>query len=404
MNPELRFWLLLAGVLTGYAVLMWENPIRTPLRDGFRCLRRYPALWIILAVFGVCYAAFQHVGIRLLNFYVLPPGEQPVLQWSRAWFLPHVFQAEAARNALLPACESVAGLFNNLIATFPFSVAAAFLLLVNWKGHHVVLNRTLRHRYGAWGWAIYAVITVSALATLAKPFVLYAGLPVWGRLLPGHLLLAPSFLIDWLSFLFEYLFGVCIQIYLILIAYTWVRGVTFTPQHLLDFAIRRFSAVMKWAAVVLLLSSALIYLPLILATLPPFSNYLDLTLVILYVDHFARPALALFLIFFATVQIALVFHSESLREALLDHLHYLQAHGATLAWFLLIAAIHFYAFHFVDNALKLGLGEGSAAGLAWQLIAPIPEALLAAWLLASWVCLFKKTKPSHPDDPQKIAF
>jgi len=183
-----------------------------------------------------------------------------------------------------------------------------------------------------------------------------------------------------------------------------VRGVTFTPQHLLDFAIRRFSAVMKWATVVLLLSSALIYLPLILATLPPFSNYLDLTLVILYVDHFARPALALFLIFFATVQIALVFHSESLRESLRDHLHYLQSHGIALAWFLLIAAIHFYAFHFVDNALKLGLGEGSAAGLAWQLIAPVPEAVLAAWLLASWVCLFKKTKPSHPDDPQKIAF
>lgn len=404
MNPELRFWLLLAGALAGYAVLMWENPIRISLRNGYRCLRRYPSIWGILATFGVCYTAFHNVGIRLLDFYLLPPGEQPVLQWTRAWFFPHLFQTEAARQAVLPAFESVAGIFNNLVATFPFSVVAAFLLLVNWKGHHVVLNRTLRHRYGRWGWLIYGIITMAALAALAKPVLLYAGLPVLGRFLPGRLLLAPSFIIDWLSFLFEYLFGVCIQIYLILIAYTWVRGVSFTPQHLLDFAIRRFSAVMKWAAVVLILSSALIYFPLILATLPLSSDFIDLSLVIHYVDHFARPAIAVFLILFATVQITLVFHSESLRQALRDHLRYLQTHGLYLTWFLLIAAIHLYAFHFLDNALKFGLGEGSVAGLVWQLLSPIPKTFLAGWLMASWVCLFKKTEPGHPHDPQKIAF
>ena len=404
MNPELRFWLLVASALAGYAVLMWENPIRKPLRDGYLCLCRYPALWGTLAVFGVCYALFHQVGLRVLENYLLPPGEKPVLQWTRAWFLPHVFQTEAAGRSVLPAFESVAGIFNNVIATFPFSVVAALLLLVNWGGHHLVLNRALRRRYGHWGWAIYALITASALAALLKPVILYAGLPVLARFLPGEFLLAPAFLIDWLSFLFEYLFGVCIQIYLILIAYAWVRGVSFTPQHLLDFAIRRFSAVMKWAAVVLALSTLLIHFPLILSTLPPFASRVNPSSVIAYVNHCARPALACFLIFFATPQITLTFHNESLREAMRHHFGFLRHNGISLAWFLGIALVHFYAFHFLNNALKLGLGEGSAAGLVWQLLAPVPEAFLAGWLLASWVCLFKQSDPAHPHDNPAIIF
>ncbi|MEI7958943.1 MAG: hypothetical protein WCI40_07525 [Verrucomicrobiota bacterium] len=404
MNPELRFWLLVAGALAGYGVLMFANPIREPLRDGFRCVRRYPAIWIILAVFGVCYALFHQVGLRVLDYYVLPEGERPVLQWTRAWFLPHTFQMEAVRRAVLPTFEGVAGIFNNVIATFPFSVVAAFLLLVNWQGHHLVLNRALRRRYGGWGWAIYAMLSVSALATLAKPFVLYAGLPFLGRFLPGEFLLASGFLIDWLSFLFEYLFGVCIQIYLILLVYAWVRGVSFTGQHLLDFAIRRFSAVMKWAAVVLALSSALTYLPQILVTLPPLSSRVDLEMVNDYVDQIARPALAVFLILFSTLQITLTFHNESLRQALRDHFHFVRHHGFELFWFIVIAWVHFYGFHFLRIALTFGLGPGAAAGIAWQLTAPLLEAFVAAWLLASWVCLFKKTAPDHPHDKNWITF
>jgi len=404
MNPEFRFWLLVAGALVGYGVLMFATPIRDELRDGFRCLRRYPELWMILAIFGVCYALFHTVGLNVLNYYILPEGERPVLQWTRAWFLPHASLTDVVRQSVLPAFESVAGIFNNVIATFPFSVVAAFLLLVNWKGHHMVLNRALRHRYGTWGWAIYGGITVSALATLAKPIVLYAGLPFLGRFLPGEFLLAVGFTIEWLAFIFENLFGVCIQVYLILLVYAWVRGVSFTDQHLLDFAIRRFSAVMKWAAVVLALSSVLIDLPHILFTLPPFSRGVDLEMVNDYVEHIARPTLAIFLIFFSTLQITLTFHSESVYQALRDHFHFIRRHGFELFWFLVIALVHFYGFHFLNNALTLGLGEGAAPGIAWQLAAPLLEAFLAAWLLASWVCLFKKTAPGHTHDKNWITF
>lgn len=404
MNPELRFWLLIAGALAGYALLMLANPIRKSLRDGLRCLRRYPALWITLAVFGICYAAFQKVGLRLLEYAILPEGEQPVLQWTRAWFLPPALKAEAARQAVLPALEGVAGLFNNVIATFPFSALAALLLLINWKGHPGVLNRALRRRYGVWGWLIYGGISLAAVAAVLKPFVLYGGLPLLGKLLPGDLLLPPFFLIDWLSFLFEYLFGFCIQIYLILLVYAWVRGVSFEPQPLLDFAIRRFSAVMKWAAVVLGLSSLLIQLPQFLSSLPPFSSRVEPSLLEAYVNHLARPLLAVFLICFATLQITLTFHSESLRQAVQHHLHFLRRNAAAFAWFLIIALLHFYAYQLLNHVLLFGLGEGAALALIWQMTAPMLEAFLAAWLLASWVCLFKKADTGHPHDKNWIAF
>jgi hypothetical protein len=401
---NLRFWLLVAGALAGYIVLMRANPIRDSLRDGLRCLRRYPALWITLAVFGVCYAAFHQVGLRLLEYHILPEGERPVFQWVRGWFLPHALEVEAARAAFVPALESVAGIFNNVIATFPFSAVAALLLLVNWKGHHMVLNRALRRRFGSWGWALYAGITVSAVAAVLKPFVLYGGVPILGQTISGTWLLPPAFLIDWLSILFEYLFGVCIQIYLILLVDVWVLGAEATPQRLLDFAIRRFSAVMKWAAVVLALSSLAIYLPQIVALLPPFTQRINPYAMDAYVNHVARPAMAFLLIGLASVQITLTFHSESLRQALRDHFQFVGHHAVALGWFLLIAWVHFYAFHFLNGVLRAGLGEGTASGLAWQLSAPLLEAFLAAWLLASWVCWFKKSGSGRSHDKNWVAY
>ena len=298
MSPELRYWFLIAALLAGYALLLFSNPIRVSLRDGFRCLCRYPAIWSIPAAFGVCYSLF-HLGVRVLQAWLLPEGEGPVFQWARAWFLPHSEVVEAAKASVLTGMEGVAGIFNNIISTFPLSAVAAFLLLVNWQGHHGVLNRALRKRYGRWGWPAYFGISICAIAAVIKP-LLYAGLPMLGRVVSGEVLLPASQIIEWLSFIFEYLFGVCIQIYLILLVYVWVRGVSFTPSHLLDFAIRRFSSVMKWAALVLLLSSVLINLPLIVVDLPPFSSHVDPGLVFDYVKHWARPLLALFLIFIAS--------------------------------------------------------------------------------------------------------
>jgi hypothetical protein len=98
----------------------------------------------------------------------------------------------------------------------------------------------------------YAAFQIAcALAALLKP-ALYVLLPKLNLGLSGNVLLQWSSLIDWLSFFFEYLFGVCIQLYLILLVYMWVRAISFTRAHLLDVAIRRFNSVVKWAAIVML--------------------------------------------------------------------------------------------------------------------------------------------------------
>ena len=161
---------------------------------------------------------------------------------------------------------------------------------------------------------------------------------------------------------------------------------------------------MKWAAVVLGLSSLAIYLPQIAALLPPFANRVNPYALDAYVNHVARPAMALLLIGLASVQITLTFHSESLRQALRDHFKFAGRHAAALTWFLAIAWVHFYAFHFLNGVLRAGLGEGSASGLAWELSAPLLESFLAAWLLASWVCWFKKTGSSRPNDKNWVAY
>src|SRR5690606_10625830 len=152
-----------------------------------------------------------------------------------------------------------------------------------------------------------------------------------------------------------------IQTYLILLAYGWVRGITFTAQNLRDFAMRRFSRVMRWALVVVLLSSALINLPLILQNFEFSSGWfghepkdLDGWIVDSWVIT-ARWILAAVLLLFATMQITLIFHSESLRRALRDHFRFVSRHWWLFAWFLIIAVTHFFFLHFVNALLIVGL-------------------------------------------------
>jgi len=63
-------WLLL-GSIVGYLLVMFTNPVRTSLRDGMRCVRRYKVLWVTLGSFGFAYALFQ-LALRYYFFCVLP--------------------------------------------------------------------------------------------------------------------------------------------------------------------------------------------------------------------------------------------------------------------------------------------------------------------------------------------
>lgn len=411
---------LLAGALIGYLIVMFTNPVHLALRDGWRAIRRYPVLWLTFGAFGFASVTFQLL-IRIYSFCVLPPGDRPAFMWARAawrdpkfwlsgspesiwWIPPHGWQ-DAARDAVLPAVESVAGIFNNLVSTFPLASIAAVLLLINWDGHQMVLQRALRQRYGVWGWLAYGGLLLSALAVIAK-VLLYAAPPIFH--FEGEFALLWfqwSPVVAWVAFVFEYFFGVCLQIYLILLAYCWVRGLTFDHPRLLDFAIRRFAFVVKWAAVVVILSSLFIDLPLMLKNFAPFQPWLatdDATLDLRV--RLARSALAGFLLIFPTMQITLTFHNESILQGLRDHRHFLQRHWWRFGWFLIAALVHFYLFITLNLLCGRALGDGTALGITWSLLAPWLNGIVGAWLLASWVCVFRSCDHLRSEHENWIKF
>lgn len=378
---------------------MLLNPARISLRDGFRAVRRYRMLWVPLGVCGFAYALFQ-LALRVYFHFALPAGAGPEFRWWNAQPPAWSIEPGQVQQAMLPALENVAGIFNNLVSTFPLASLAAVLLLLNLGGHHGVLWRALRRRFGAMALLLHAGIVVCAIAAIAKP-VTY----IVARHVDPLLWFQWSPVIVWLAFLFEYLLGVCIQLYLILMAYCWVRGIAFTHSHLLDFAIRRCGSVLKWAAVVMVLSSAFIDLPLILKNFPAFTGvFTDDAAKLEFRLGLARSILTGFLLATSTMQITLTFHSESLREALRDHLRFLRRHWWPYAWFLIVATFHFLLLEIVQRTVRAAFGEGTAAGIAWQLFYPWLAAIVAAWLLASWVCLYRRCDTGRKASENWIAF
>jgi hypothetical protein len=419
-----RQWLLPLGALLGYTLLMGTNPVRHALLDGLRAIRRYHRLWVIPAGLGLCYALFQ-AGLVLFFHRVLPLEELPAFGWRFSWNLPpwnsHLKEAHTLgdwlgaliadprwhvfRDAGLDGIESLAGLFNNVVTTFPVSAIAGILLLFNWDDHHRTLRNALRKRFGPWAPFAHAGIVACALSAILAPTLFGPSLIYLNRIAPGLLIVRWSALIDWLSSLFAYLFGVGVQVYLILLVYTWLRGLNWTPVHLMDLAIRRFSFVAKWAAVVMAVSSLLIDLPRVSALLFRFDDPLFLDHTLLYTDGVARPLLACFLIFFSSMQITLTFHSETLGKAVAQHMEFLRRFSPQLLWFLLIAGIHLFGLAMLNRTLLLGFGgDSTLAGVIWSFVRPLLGAFLAAWLLSSWVSLYKRCETGRIQNPDWIPF
>ncbi len=410
--PDLRW--LLAGALAGYVLMMWTNPVRTALRDAWRAVRRYPALALVPGALGCAHAAFD-LAMRGYLYTVLPEESRPVFLWVREawhdpqlwltgspeslWWLPHGEFVRAVGASVLPAFESLAGLFNCLVGTFPLSAIAALLLFGNWRRHHTTLRVALRKRFGFAGFLIHGAILVCALAALAKP-VMYAG----ARSVPLTLFVQWGPVVAWLSFVFEYFFGVVLQVWLILVAYAWVRGLGFVHDDLLDVAIRRFSFVVKWSALMLALSSIFIDVPLILKNFAPFADYFPEQAIFDERLATARAALVLFALLGASVQITLTFHSESWRAALRHHLQFVARSWWPFVWFLIVAGFHFLAMHALIVNVERGVGEGTSLWVVWRLLSPWLAGLVAGWLLAGWVCVFKYCENARALDPEPIRF
>ncbi len=373
----------LLGFCGGYVIVMLFNPVRRALRDGFRCIARFRRIWLTFVLLGFAYSVFQFATFTPIQ----NPADLDLNQVTSmpSWHWPRF--TDVWRETPLPALEAVAGIFDNATTTYPLSVVAAMLMVVNWRGLHGALLQALRKRYRFGSYFIYLILLLSALASLLKPIVFWR-LPEWGGVVPAAGLLQISATVDAVAFIFEYLFGVYIQIYLITVCLTWIRGVSFEEGALFRFAIRRFSYVLKWAGIVVLLSTLIVRMPLLLAyfmDIPDVLDYLPLE----------RLVMSGLIIAFCSVQISLALHNETLAAAIRSHRQFIRENAGRFGWFLLICGIHFFLLIASDAIVRSAIGDRLVALFSWKCIFIFLRGLITGWLLASWVCLFRQSETSR---------
>jgi hypothetical protein len=289
---------------------------------------------------------------------------------------------EIWNEAPLPALEGVAGIFDCATTTYPLSAIAAVLMLMNWRGLHGALVRALHKRFRFAGYLVYLALMFSAVSALLKPIVFWA-LPLWGGLLPAAELLQISASIDAFAFIFEYLLGVYIQVYIIAVCFAWIRGLSFEEGELFRFAMRRFSYVLEWAGLVVLISFLIVRLPLLLAyfmNIPDVLDYLPIE----------RVVMCGLIIVFSSVQISLALHNETLREAVRAHREFIKNNLSRFGWFLLICGIHFFLLTTADAIVRGAIADRELAMIIWKSFFVFARGLVTGWLLASWVCLFRR--------------
>src|SRR5437764_15119298 len=112
----------LVGLLIGYLLVMLANPIRLALRDGFRCIARYERVWLTFALLGFVYFIFQFATFTPIQSTSEIDFAQiisvPSWQWPRV--------SEIWAEAVLPAIESVAGIFDMPPQPTPFRLSPRF--------------------------------------------------------------------------------------------------------------------------------------------------------------------------------------------------------------------------------------------------------------------------------------
>ncbi|PYJ81303.1 MAG: hypothetical protein DMF18_07080 [Verrucomicrobia bacterium] len=372
----------LIGLFSGYVIMLLFNPVRVPLRDGFRCVLRYKRVWLTFVLLGSAYFVFQFSTFTPIQSTADVDLTQitSMANWHWPTFM------EIWREAPLPALEGVAGIFDDATTTYPLSAVAAVLMLINWRGLHGALVRALQKRFHFWGYLVYLILLLSAVAALLKPVVF--ALPLWGGLLPGAELLQISASVDAVAFIFEYLFGVYIQVYLIAVCFAWIRGLSFEEGELFRFGMRRFSYVLEWAGIVVLVSFLIVRLPLLLAyfmNIPDVLDYLPVE----------RVLMCGLIIAFSSVQISLALRNETLREAIRAHREFIRNNLSRFGWFLLICGIHFFLLTTADAIMRGAIADRLIAMVIWKSIFVFLRGFITGWLLASWVCLFRRGETGH---------
>ena len=378
MSTGLSRFYPLIGFLSGYIIVLLFNPVRLALRDGFRCLLRYKRIWLTFVLLGFAYFVFQFSTFTPIQSSSDVDLNQ--LTSMSSWHWPTFI--EIWNEAPLPALEGIAGIFDCSTTTYPLSAIAAVMMLMNWRGLHSALVRALHKRFRFGGYLVYLILLFSAVSALLKPIVFWA-LPLWGGLIPAAELLQISASIDAFAFIFEYLLGVYIQVYIIAVCFAWIRGLSFEEGELFRFAMRRFSYVLEWAGILVLISFLIVRLPLLLAyfmNIPDVLDYLPIE----------RVVMCGLIIAFSSVQISLALHNETLREAIRAHRQFLRNNLGRFGWFLLICGIHFFILTTADAIIRGAIADRELAMIIWKSLFVFARGLITGWLLASWVCLFRR--------------
>lgn len=387
--PRVHPLLSLCG---GYALVMLFNPVRRALLDGFRCIGRYPRVWLTFTFLGFAYFVFQFIAFTPIRGWTdLDLSQVASLP---KWYWPQF--VEVWRETPLPGLEGVAGIFDNATTTYPLSVVAAILMIINWRGLHGALLRALRKRYRFLGYLIYLILLLSALASLLKPIAFWR-LPEWSGKVPAAGFLQISATVDAVAFIFEYLLGVYIQVYLITVCLAWVKGVSFEEGELFRFAMRRFSFVLKWAGIVVFVSMLIVRLPLLLAyftSIPGVLDYLPLE----------RAFMSGLIIAFCSVQISLTLHNETLSKAIRAHAQFIRQNPGRLGWFLIVCGIHFFFIMTCDAIVRSAIADRLAALFIWKFIFAFLRGIITGWLLASWVCLFRQCEARRVHEERWIQY
>ena len=369
----------IATVMAGYLLIMKLNPARASLREGYETLRRHPALALALLFF---YLANTVSGMSPLgNGSLLPAETVPALR----------------------ALERVADLFLLSFPPYPVAALGALLFLfANWLRLHEMVIHRLRTRKRPFEWLLYGVLLLSAVAAIIHPLAAYGSVSRLRYHIPGLLLVHDSVAVASLGFLFETLFGVAVQLYLMHCVALWIRNQPYRHREVMAEALPQAWPVLQWATVIALLKLGLVFLPERLCHMPPFSQWLHPQVVTTVVEKGTRPLLAVLLIAAASFQITLAFQSKTLKGAMRDHYRFLRQHGWEALWFLVVAYLHYYAAEWLYHTVAGALNQGGLA--LWQAAFAAGWAALGAWLLAAWVRLFRQAAPhrEEDDDPHNL--
>jgi hypothetical protein len=373
-------------VVGAWVLALCLPSVRGSYGNGWQCVLRHASLWKLPGGFALAYGLFQLMDFFLLHWRMgRVPEVAPLL--ARPPYEPLRF----ALAAILPAAELLAGALNCLVATFPLSILAGFLFLANYRGLTGELGYALLRRYRIWGWIWLGLLAACALASIAKPLTLLA-LPELASIFSLNELLLVASTVNALSFAFEYLLGTCLQVYLLLIAYGWVRGLHFRRARVLQLAVRRMGFVLKWALVIVIATLVLIHLPLLLETWITGDPIAWRALVV--AEMIFRPAIAAVMLLLATVQIRLVLHNDSLRGAIGAHGRFLKRHGLRYLVFLLAALAALLVLQTAQLTGNAWLGVPLLRHI-WTIIFEVAGAICGGWILASWVCFYKRCEGSQ---------